>query len=337
MSMDTVIKASVWHTPWGTHPSLELENGALAVTVLPQFGGKIVSIRRSSDAAEFLLQAQQPYKTFGPKGDFADSDLGGFDDCFPSVSPIHSGGRISIPDHGDLWRIPWTATPEGNSLLLTVDAFSMPVTFQRRITLKDGTLFFDYDLHNLGHERLSFIYAAHPLLQVEDGDRIVLPREVEHVALEGWTLDDRPAHTFVNWPTTKLGVPEKVHDLSLVGPLDGKSAAKLFAGPLETGRAGLFRSKLRTGVIVSLNVHQLPYLGLWISHGAWPTTSAPTGHYTVAIEPTTAPHDSLEDAKVAGHSTILEPGSRIRWEFFLSVAEVGSMEEFRRFVNNDAP
>jgi len=335
MSMDTVIKASTWRTPWGAHPSLELENGVLIVTILPQFGGKIVSIRRSADAAEFLLQAQQPYKTFGAKGDFAESDRGGFDECFPSVSPIYSGGQISIPDHGDLWRIPWTATPAGNSLLLKVNAFSMPVTFQRRITLKDETLFFDYELHNFGHKRLSFLYAAHPLLQIEDGDRIVLPCEVKRVVLEGWTLDDRPAHTFLNWPTTKLNVSEEMRDLSSVGPLDGKSAAKLFADPLETGRAGLYRSKLRAGVHFSFNVHQLPYLGLWISHGAWPRASTSTGHYAVAIEPTTAPHDSLEDANVAGLSTVLEPGSRMCWEFSLTVAEIGNMEEFRRIVEAD--
>ncbi|MES2394082.1 MAG: DUF4432 family protein [Acidobacteriota bacterium] len=327
---DTVIKAATWQTPWGAHPSLELDNGALVVTLLPQFGGKIVSIRRSSDSAEFLLQPQQPYRAPGIADDFANSDRGGFDDCFPSVSPIRHGDEISTPDHGDLWRLPWKASSIGDSIVLTVDAVSVPVTVQRRISLKAQTLHFDYDLHNFGNTRTSFLYAAHPLLQVEQGDRVLLPAEVERVRLEGWNLDDRPPGTFLDWPITALQPSGVLYDLSSVGPSDGISAAKIFAGPFKTGRAGLYRPKLRTGVIISFNAQQLPYLGLWISHGAWPMESAPTGHYTVAIEPTTAPYDSAEKAESAGLATVLDPGSSMSWRYSLSIAEVRDIGEFHR-------
>ena len=65
----------------------------------------------------------------------------------------------------------------------------------------------------------------------------------------------------------KLG-SNALHDLSSIGPSDGKSAAKVFAGPLNTGRAGLYRPQLRTGIMVSFDVRKLPYLGVWICHGA---------------------------------------------------------------------
>jgi hypothetical protein len=160
-----------------------------------------------------------------------------------------------------------------------------------------------YELHNRGDVPHSFVYAAHPLLQVDEGDRILLPEEVDRVRLEGWTLDNRPPGVSLNWPRVEIGL-NATHDLSSIGALDGKSATKIFAGPFSTGRAGLYRSKLRSSVMLSFDVRQLPYLGVWICHGAWPNKSTPTGHYTVALEPTSSPYDSLKMASITWHYVI---------------------------------
>jgi galactose mutarotase-like enzyme len=294
-----------------------------------------VSIRRLSDSAEFLLQPQQSYRAPTEDEDFTSSDLGGFDECFPSVSLVHLDGKTTIPDHGDLWRVPWDASPTHDSLLLTAAARSIPVRFQRRLSLQDETLHLEYELRNLGDVPHSFVYAAHPLLQIEEGDRILLPEEVNRVRLEGWTIDSRPSGESLSWPTVELGL-NATHDLSSIGSRDGKSATKIFAGPLSIGRAGLYRSKLRSSIMLSFDVRQLPYLGVWICQGAWPNNSTPTGHYTVALEPTTSPYDSLAMARTAGTASVLEPGSRIQWKLSFTIIDFKDIEAFRYVLNGDS-
>lgn len=333
MSKRVAIKSSVFHTPWAEYASIELESNTLSVSVLPQFGGKIVSIRRKADSAEFLLAAQQPYRTPALDDSFASSDLGGFDECFPSVNLVKRANRYDIPDHGDLWRRPWTIEEAADSLLLGVDAVSVPARLRRRLSVDDGIVTLDYELTNTGKTAFSYLYAAHPLFRVEDGDRILLPQGINQVRLEGWTLDERAKNSVLTWPVAALHSAQTEYDLSLIRPLSENSAAKIFAGPLRLGRAGLYRSQLRVGITVSFDPQYAPYLGIWISHGAWPFEQRPTSHYTVALEPTTAPCDSIEEAEKEGTCRILGANATVRWRTSFSVSPFDDCKQFQDFVD----
>jgi galactose mutarotase-like enzyme len=57
----------------------------------------------------------------------------------------------------------------------------------------------------------------------------------------------------------------------------------------------------------------MPYLGLWICYGGWPDRAG-TKQNCVAIEPTTAPVDSLA---IAGPwSRTLAAGASYKWTLF---------------------
>jgi hypothetical protein len=124
----------------------------------------------------------------------------------------------------------------------------------------------------------------------------------------------RPRDT-ISWPMAvnpDLSNPALSNpDLSVVRSPDGLSADKLFAGPLREGVCGLFRPSLGEGLRLRFDPAALPYLGIWICHGAWPAGGGRKQH-TVALEPTTCDRDALDNARADGTALWLEPADQAK-------------------------
>jgi hypothetical protein len=67
-------------------------------------------------------------------------------------------------------------------------------------------------------------------------------------------------------------------------------------------------------------------------HGASPNKSTPTGQYTVALEPTTSPNDSLEIA-ITGTMSLLESGTRLKSELSFTIIDFEDVDAFRQVLN----
>src|SRR5271154_992134 len=165
--------------------TLSLQNNLLQVRILPAFGGKITSLRSTLTGEEFLLPPLQSYHRVSSTANFDESDGGGFDECLPSVASCESiAGEAPVPDHGDLWRIRWNVDSQDGGIVLRADATSRPLSLTRRATLQESSLVLEYELFNLSDSAKTWLWSAHPLLRVDAGDRIVLPREIEDVIVE---------------------------------------------------------------------------------------------------------------------------------------------------------
>ena len=84
-----------------------------------------------------------------------------------------------------MWRHAWREKAEADSVLLWTTALEGAVTFERRAQLNGATLVLDYAVQNRSGVTQSLLYCAHPLHRVEQGDRILLPAEVQDVKVEG--------------------------------------------------------------------------------------------------------------------------------------------------------
>ena len=103
-----------------------LQIGDCAVTILPQFGGKVASILVKGH--ELLQAPLVPYAPRTRTMGFNEGDASGWDECLPSVSGCTvqtANGPASVPDHGDLWRVEWKVLSSANG----------SVTLQRRLLL----------------------------------------------------------------------------------------------------------------------------------------------------------------------------------------------------------
>jgi galactose mutarotase-like enzyme len=144
--------------------------GSCTITILPQLGGKIASIRVHEHE---LLQG--PLAPYGPRTQtmpFDAGDASGWDECLPSVAACTvetASGPAEVPDHGDLWRVVWTQSAdqgEQNSVTLRGECFSLPLTLERTATLTEKDrgwkLSLSYTVTNTGDSPAPWSWAAHP-------------------------------------------------------------------------------------------------------------------------------------------------------------------------------
>jgi hypothetical protein len=310
--------------------TLTLENDLLMVRILPEFGGKIVSLRSVRTGEEFLLPPLNEYAHVSPMADFSTSDCGGFDECLPSVAACASiAGEPSISDHGDLWRVPWHGDSEEDGVVLHAESTSRPLRLTRKATLEDATLVLEYDIVNLSAAPTNWLWSAHPLLRVAEADRIVLPDEITKVSVEYSAGGFFASGTSIPWPiaTSLSGIAA---DLSRVSEKDGKTAHKLFARLGGSGWGALYRRGLGQGLVVRFDPKVHPFLGLWICCGAWPSIGE-ARQYTVALEPTTSDRDCLESAMHNGTSRTLNAGEHFHWRLDFQLIGASEPVDFETF------
>ena len=304
--------------------------GACTVTIVPEFGGKIASIKM--DGRELLQAPLAPMAPRTQTMSFDAGDASGWDECLPSVAACTvstEAGLAQIPDHGDLWRVAWkeasTGNREqgiGNSHALRGECFSLPLVLERTVRLSENAagcrLDLGYRLTNTGPSAVPWSWAAHPLFVAEAGDRIVLPNSIRSLRLEGSGGNrlGKNGDTVV-WPIAKL-TGGGTTDLTVAQPPDSGIGDKLFAGPLapEENWCALERPSARVRIKVGFDTVATPYLGLWICYGGWPEGPGPK-QTCVAMEPATAPVDSL--AETGPWSRELAPGACSEWTMHVDV------------------
>jgi len=296
---------------------LTLGSDALRVEVLPELGAKISSLWLP-DLQEELLQAPlHPYAARDRTMGFEAGDASGIDECIPTVSGCEIGSTV-FPDHGDFWRIPFRSRREGEELVLEAEGFSLPLHFEKRLSLHGSRLTIGYVLRNTGPAPVSFLWSAHPGFAAEEGDTIVLPPSVAEVTV-WYSANSRlgapgRAHS---WPHTRDQHGETI-DLGLAGGAADGVGDKLFATAPPEGWVAIERRRLRRRINVHFDPVQNPYVGLWLAYGGWPDGQTRRQH-CVALEPCTAPADSLATAVERGWDRTLAPGAQWDWKMEIEI------------------
>ncbi|MGD0800307.1 MAG: hypothetical protein ABR906_03215 [Terracidiphilus sp.] len=292
--------------------------GDCAVTILPQFGGKISSILVKGHE---LLQA--PLAPYGPRTrsmGFVESDASGWDECLPSVAGCRAqtvNGPVEVPDHGDLWRIPWQVLSGANGWLsLRGECFSLPLSLLRNLTLtqteKGYRLRADYQVTNTGTAETPWAWSAHSCYAAEAGDFVLLPESIKTLRLEGGVGDRLgKGGDSVAWPIARLANGGETN-ISVATPIETGTGDKLFAGPLSAAEnwCALERPSAGVRILVSFDPAATPYLGLWLCNGGWPERPGSKQH-CAALEPATAQVDSL--AISGPWSRVLAAGESFSW------------------------
>lgn len=267
---------------------MKLENGALAVAVLPELGGKIASLVSRRTGREWLWRNPHlPYRRAAPGDSYvALHDTGGIDECFPTVAPTES-----LPDHGELWSQAWTIEERGEDrLALRAVGPQGRYGFRRALQLPRGAarLELAYEVENLSARELPFVWCLHPLFAIEPGMQIELPG------------------------ATPIRVPDPR------APGFAPSATKRFAGPLARGEVGLRSADGRESLRLRFDPAEIPFVGLWQNYAGWSGAHTPP-YFNLGLEPSIGDADGLDDARARGSAAILAPGARRTWRVALEL------------------
>jgi hypothetical protein len=263
--------------------------GDCAVTILPQFGGKVASILVRGH--ELLQTPLSPYAPRTRTMSFNEGDASGWDECLPSVSDCTvqtPSGSASVPDHGDLWRVEWQLLSSANgSVTLSAEGFSLPLKLVRAITLtqteKGYRLHADYQVTNTSTTPTPWAWSAHPGYAAEEGDKLSLPASIQELRIE-WTRNNRLDKSTgkAAWPIAKLTAGGKT-DLSISAEAHSGVGDKLFAGPLVPADNWVALERPKAGVRL-LRLCRYPLsrpldLPGWLS-GRWRPSAALRCHGT---------------------------------------------------------
>ncbi len=309
----------------GEFHCITIENEIVRMRLLPELGAKMTSLVRLESGHEFLLQPQRPLRRASYGDPFADFDTSGFDECVPTVSACRLRRGAKLPDHGELWSVPWQAIVVGDRVRFSAAGRALPYMVSKTVRLETSEIVIDYELVNEGNTELKFLWSAHPLLTVEPGSRIVLPPDVKELAVN-YSLGDRLGHAGATcgWPLT--GTAEHSERLDVVGSPALGFADKLFTGRLSEGYCALVKPEAIESIVFQFDPAMVPYVGLWICQGGWPDLWH--GHYTVALEPCTGRSDSLCEAIACGQNDSVAPRATKCWTLRIQVkaaANVGDL------------
>lgn len=289
-------------------PAIALRTDELEVVVVPAVGMKLTNLRRPR-GREWLWRDASRSGT---------ADSGGWDECFPTVrgSPIPGAppGSPSLPDHGDLRSAPWASSAYqhagGVTLAASVTGGLLPYEFHREVTLdpRDPVMRVRYRVRNTGDLSFPWIWAAHPLFNVQPGTTLELP-SVHQVKLgTAYCLPELSPGDIVSWPGALGGDGRRFRF-----PDSGAWAVKLFG---DVGRAGrMILTDPRRGERLEMVVkpEEVPQVGIWINNRGW----APPGrqaHYTLGVQPAIGAPDRLDEAvRDWNAAQTLRPGEERSW------------------------
>ena len=303
----------------GSVAAVVLDNGSLRLTAVPELGGKIASLVRLESGYEYFLQPSYPERAYRRRswGDpFEEYEPCGFDECMPTIAeclyPEEPFLSTQLPDHGDIWCLPSDIQVVGDQITLTTFLRSLPLRLTKTVHLQENTVRLDYEATNLSQSTVKFLWSAHPLLRVESGTEIVLPREVEGAEVS-WSTNGRMGKSGerCSWPLAPDRDGRLVELNRVVSPTAG-NAEKLFTSRLSEGFCRISLPSANESIAFHFNPESVPFLGIWICQGGWPPRRSDK-QFAVALEPCSGRPDSLADAIRRNECMTLAAYETARW------------------------
>jgi galactose mutarotase-like enzyme len=254
-------------------PSLIAEDDLLRAVVVPSSGAQVASLVYLPTATELLYQGTGgSFRSPLYASVFSAECSFGFDDMFPTISPCFSeafpfAGQ-AMPDHGEVWSLPWNCRTGSDSVSLSVNGVRFPYRLEKTLSIGGGTLRADYRLSNLSPFPFRCIWAAHPLFNVSPGTRIILPDAVRSVinAVPSAYLPDYGRE--YGFPLAET--EGRILDLSLVPPRTVSSFMKYWCRErLPSFRCGLSDPETGLSLFLDGSSDRVRFLGVWVNAGGW--------------------------------------------------------------------
>jgi len=299
-------------TSWHNFPAYAIESEALRVVIVPDLGAKIVSLFDKIHAREWLVPPIRPVRQTAYGDDFVSQDMCGWDEMMPTIVACEYDGK-NLPDHGEIWSIPWKAERVEGVLSFFVDGLALPYRFSRTAALvAPDTLELRYRILNTGKKAFPCTWTAHPQFWADAATRIIFPPEVRQVVN---VIENDPvwgkAGELVPWPVAKSASGQEWR-LDTVRGVEHHACRKFYTRPEQPiGWAALVDEQRHCQLRLEWPADFAPYLGLWIDEGMYNT--APVA----ALEPSNGYYDSLTRAIANQRAAVLEAGKEVNWNMNL--------------------
>ena len=311
--------------------ALTIENEFVSVTLLPEKGADIYSLRYKPRNLDVLWKSPWGLKpqgtgvpSFGASTETAwlENYEGGWQEIFPNGGDacVYKGAALNF--HGEASTLPWDYTVRQNSAsAITVDfcvrLYRSPFFLRRSVTVESSlqAVLLEEVIENQGEEDLHFMWGHHPAFGapfLDGGCRLYVPARKFLTHDVEISSNSRVAPSVSGtWPqlTGKDGRPV---NLSMVPPAGQRVTEFGYLCDLEEGWYGLVNPALGFGVGIAWGKAVFPYLWFWQelrgSFGyPWYGSC-----YVMAVEPfNSIPGSGLTRAIASGTAPILRAGGKL--------------------------
>jgi len=295
--------------------ALEIDNGDLRAVVVPELGAKVLSLVDLRTGREWMARSDRPLRRREYGGRYDAYDYSGWDECFPGIGecfyPEAPWRGVLVPDHGELWTLPWRTEVADGVLRQSVHGVHFPYRFERRIDFNAGPrLAIAYVVENYAPFPFKTFWSAHPMLAVTPTSRFLIPEGLRvrvEVSKHGWLGPYLAEHP---WPLTRDAGGREV-DLRVVGSAAQDHVDKLFSTRATEGWGAIYDEANGDFFALTFPPEDVPFIGVCAIRGRWPTDDDST--LIGLIEPCTGWPDRLDVAIDRGEHVVLPPGGRLAW------------------------
>lgn len=132
--------ARIGQSRYKDQPAVTIQSDQIAAQFLPGIGAKMCS--RVCKPLGFELLVQRPGKEYVLQpydGDYVAGECSGFDDMFPTIDECfyesYPWKGTRIPDHGEVWSIPWQHSMEDNRLHFSTHGVRLRIAWRSGFSL----------------------------------------------------------------------------------------------------------------------------------------------------------------------------------------------------------
>ncbi|MCX6019964.1 MAG: hypothetical protein NTZ50_15945 [Chloroflexi bacterium] len=310
----------IFKSRYKDQPAVTLESGALRAQFLPSIGGKLCSLVYMPQQFDVLIHKPGDHYRLQPyDGVYVDGECSGLDDMFPTIDACHceqfpwQGTRL--PDHGEVWSLPWETTIDGERLHMSVHGVRLPYRLEKTISFTDAhTLHIEYALENFSQFGFDCLWAAHPMFVLDEDCEIDLPQSVQKI-VNVFSSDGslgKYGDEF-DWPLATQPNGE-LRDLHRVAPPSAARTAKFYVkGRMPEGWCALTYPSRKLRLRMNFNADVVPYLGIL------PNENGFQNLYNMFLEPATSSFDRPDVARLRGEGTHLSGGETRTWHLDITL------------------
>ncbi|MFB9280233.1 DUF5107 domain-containing protein [Cohnella cellulosilytica] len=294
-----------------------LENGLLRVVILPELGAKIWQITHKPTGTDLLWQHPRiAPRPVGFGASYDDHFFGGWDELFPNDAPETLAGE-ALPDHGELWTLPWAYETGGGQAEAWVKlSVGTPVSACRaektiRLRAGEAKLRFSHRLANPGRAELPFLWKLHAAVKADGNGRIDVGAEQAYLEEFGPPRTGRTGVAY-RWPYAP-GEDGTIHDMRVALPASSGVNEFQYLTELTGGWCAYTDTSTGVGLGLAFDPAVFPSCWLFATYGGW------RGLSTVVLEPCTGYPLLVEEGVKADTHRTLKGGETLTAEVVASV------------------
>ncbi|MCC6169929.1 MAG: aldose 1-epimerase [Caldilineaceae bacterium] len=305
--------------------ALTLENEVLRVTFLVDKGTDILEFLHKPSDTDFMWRSPLGVRnpaTFvptvaRPDGAFLDYYEGGWQECLPTGGNAVEAAGTVFGLHGEVCLMPWDYAivqddPDRVRVRFWVRTVRSPLLVEKTVTLNRGrgVVSFYERLTNEGAEPFDLVWGHHPAFGAPFLDPscvIDLPGgEVQTVSL-GETSRCAPGWGFT-WPQVS-GAQGETFDLSRIPDPRTRSHDLAFITGMREGWYALTNADRQVGFGMIWPLDVFPALWYWQVYCGALESPWYGRTYNIALEPWSAPYQTVAEAKAQDAQRTLVPGA----------------------------